>query len=63
MGVKRGRRVIKETYSMLKGDNYVVKHSILLKFGMTIVIHVSNIVSSLISIEILIDYEIGRFWI
>ena len=44
---------------MLKGDNYVVNHSILLKFGMTIVIHVSNIVSSLISIEILIDYEIG----
>ena len=55
--------MIKETYSMLKGDNYVVNHSILLKFGMTIVIHVSNIVSSLISIEILIDYEIGRFWI
>ena len=56
VGVKRGCGVIKETYIMLKGDNSVVKHSILLKFD---VVHVSNIVPSLIGIEILIDYEIG----
>ena len=47
-------------YIILKGTNSVVNHSIVLTFGITIAIHVSNILSSLISIDILIHREVWR---
>ena len=50
----------------IKGDNSVENHSIVLKFGTVIIITASNIFPSLISIEMLIHYEIvtnsEKYW-